>query len=335
MRDLGLGYPSIGDLDFFVEGTPDTTIPFIHKVRASLVPEDKSRALRLDFSPCKSARYLVHQFDFTVNSILYDLDARTLSGPTEGLKDLDRRLLRMNSPTFFVTSYRSFVRVFRLAASRQMTIDQAVEDCIRCHHQMMQYASPVVRTKVYLELLSLLCEANLPELIGRLCGVEVLFSLLPHLLIDKAQHQSGTSWEMRAITAIKRNLDQLPEGPRTQFEKVQSCITEVHGQSYQVYCSEQAILAMAVLIARIGSSMQSLDLDLPAPFSKPEYAVNGRRALVRDLLSGLTPVAPFAQALQLCLILNEVTEGVSGADIPAQACQLATFYQEVLGVLRA
>lgn len=328
LRDIAYEHGDIADFDFFVEGTSEGTTLFTHQIRERL-GQLPATSPHLDFSSCKSTRFYVHQFDFSIHSILYNLHNRAITCPTSGLRDLEQRVLRMNSSTFFSTSYRSFVRTFRLAATRKLTVDVGVKQCIENHHPMLAYASPVVRTKVYLELISLLSVEQTHRWLSEVERLGVLGSLLPHL--RSACRAEGTpSWELDRIRVLGEIIARQPATARNRLKSVEVVISRVADQVFRVETSLQACLGFAILISRIGNALQALDPLLPEPFTKREFAINARRSLLRDLMSGLVGVPPLVALVQQAILLNDAAERIQPPNTDAAGKELIALYQSVL-----
>jgi tRNA nucleotidyltransferase (CCA-adding enzyme) len=73
----------------------------------------------------------LHRRDFTVNAIAYDPHSQEIIDPLQGLIDLEKRVLRMVSPTNLQDDPLRLMRAYRQAAQLNFTIEPVTQENIR------------------------------------------------------------------------------------------------------------------------------------------------------------------------------------------------------------
>ncbi|HCR70331.1 MAG TPA: hypothetical protein DIW23_02710 [Anaerolineae bacterium] len=125
--------------------------------------------------------------DFTINAIAYNLQDDTLIDPTEGVKDIESKIIRACSPTSFTDDPVRVLRGVRLAAAFDFTIEKATRES-------MKQASPLLRSvsieRIRDEIFKILNSKRVSDSIKALDMLGVIEHLMPELLKMKGVEQS-------------------------------------------------------------------------------------------------------------------------------------------------
>jgi len=126
--------------------------------------------------------------DFTINAIAYNLQDDTLIDPTEGVKDIESKVIRACSPTSFTDDPIRILRAVRLAATFDFTIDKRTRE-------WMSQAHPLIRSvsveRIRDEIFKILNSKRVSDSIKALDMLGVIEQLMPELLKMKGVEQSS------------------------------------------------------------------------------------------------------------------------------------------------
>jgi tRNA nucleotidyltransferase/poly(A) polymerase len=154
-----------------------------------IVYENESRIF-LDFATYrgKNLEEDLRARDFTINAIAYNLQDDTLIDPTEGVKDIESKIIRACSPTSFTDDPVRVLRGVRLAAAFDFSIDKQTRE-------WMKQASPLLRSvsieRLRDEIFKILNSKRVSDSIKALDMLGVFEYLMPELLKMKGVEQSS------------------------------------------------------------------------------------------------------------------------------------------------
>src|SRR5690606_33569032 len=118
LRDLMLDHPIGRDIDVYIEGPEAQRTAVLQKVTTLPVTDGPA----VEVKGCGSVERAVRQFDFTVNTLIYDVLADTIWSPMGGIDDLRERRIRPNYDLLFTASPAAFSRAFRIAITRRLKL---------------------------------------------------------------------------------------------------------------------------------------------------------------------------------------------------------------------
>jgi putative nucleotidyltransferase with HDIG domain len=154
-----------------------------------IIHENESRIF-LDFATYrgKNLEEDLRARDFTINAIAYNLQDDTLIDPTEGVKDIESKIIRACSPTSFTDDPIRVLRGVRLAAAFDFTIEKITRES-------MKQASPLLRSvsieRIRDEIFKILNSKRVSDSIKALDMLGVFEHLMPELLKMKGVEQSS------------------------------------------------------------------------------------------------------------------------------------------------
>ena len=139
-----------------------------------------SPARTIDLTPLAhpSIEADLRQRDFTVNAMAYDLKARRLVDCTGGLADMQRKVIRLVSPTAFEKDPARLVRAYRMAAVLHYSIADGTRDAIRryCH-----LVDRVAGERVWSELVKLFNAPDSAPMVMHMAASGLLTAIFPEL----------------------------------------------------------------------------------------------------------------------------------------------------------
>ncbi len=125
--------------------------------------------------------------DFTINAIAYNLQNDTLLDPTEGVKDIESKIIRACSPTSLTDDPVRILRGVRLAATFDFAIDKRTRE-------WMTQAHPLIRSvsveRIRDEIFKILNSKRVSDSIKALDMLGIIEQLMPELLKMKDVNQS-------------------------------------------------------------------------------------------------------------------------------------------------
>ena len=120
----------------------------------------------------------LHQRDFTINAMAYDIQAGRLVDCTGGLSDLEQQTIRMVSDAAFAQDPARLVRAYRMAASFQFCIAPQTRATIgRFGHLIGSIAGE----RVWAELLKLFATPKSAPIVRDMASDGLLMSIFPEL----------------------------------------------------------------------------------------------------------------------------------------------------------
>jgi tRNA nucleotidyltransferase/poly(A) polymerase len=225
-----------------------------------IVHENESRIF-LDFATYrgKGLEEDLRARDFTINAIAYNLQDDTLIDPTEGVKDIESKIIRACSPTSFTDDPVRVLRGVRLAAAFDFTIEKATRES-------MKQASPLLGSvsieRVRDEIFKILNSKRVSDSIKALDMLGVIEQLMPELLKMKGVEQSSphifevwthTLSVLDYLEKILFNLfeetpkNEFAQALQTQLGKFREQITKHFSNSLNIDRSHRSILFFSAL----------------------------------------------------------------------------------------
>lgn len=201
-----------------------------------IIHENESRIF-LDFATYRGANLEedLRARDFTINAIAYNLQDDTLIDPTEGVKDIESKIIRACSPTSFTDDPIRILRAVRLAAIFDFTIDKRTRE-------WMSQAHPLIRSvsveRIRDEIFKTLNSKRVSDSIKALDMLGVIEQLMPELLKMKGVEQSSPHvfevWThtLSVLDYLEKILFNLfEETPKNEFaEALQTQLGKFHEQ---------------------------------------------------------------------------------------------------------
>ncbi|MBL8091768.1 MAG: HD domain-containing protein [Anaerolineales bacterium] len=197
--------------------------------------------------------------DFTINAIAYNLQDDTLIDPTEGVKDIESKVIRACSPTSFTDDPIRILRAVRLAATFDFSIDKRTRE-------WMSQAHPLIRSisveRIRDEIFKILNSKRVSDSIKALDMLGVIEQLMPELLKMKGVEQSSphvfevwthTLSVLDYLEKILFNLfEEIPknefaEALQTQLGKFREQIHHHFSQSLNIDRTHRSLLFFAAL----------------------------------------------------------------------------------------
>lgn len=154
-----------------------------------IVHENESRIF-LDFATYRGADLEedLRARDFTINAIAYNLQDDTLIDPTEGVKDIESKIIRACSPTSFTDDPVRVLRAVRQAATFDFSIDKQTRGWMKQASGQLRNVS-VERARD--EIFKILNSKRVSDSIKALDMLGVIEQLMPELLKMKGVEQSS------------------------------------------------------------------------------------------------------------------------------------------------
>lgn len=197
--------------------------------------------------------------DFTINAIAYNLIDDTLIDPTEGVKDIESKTIRVCSPTSLTDDPVRVLRGVRFAAAFDFSIEK------QTRHWMNQ-AAPLMRSasieRLRDEIFKILNGKRVQESVKALDMLGALEVLMPELLKMKGVEQSSPHvfdvWThtLAVLDYLERILfnlfeetpkNEFAEALQTQLGKFREPITKHFSESLNIDRSHRSILFFSVL----------------------------------------------------------------------------------------
>ncbi|MBL8099502.1 MAG: HD domain-containing protein [Anaerolineales bacterium] len=225
-----------------------------------IIHENESRIF-LDFATYrgKDLEEDLHARDFTINAIAYNLQDDTLIDPTEGVKDVESKIIRACSSTSFTDDPVRVLRGVRLAAAFDFSIDKQTRE-------WMKQASGQVRSasveRVRDEIFKILNSKRVSDSIKALDMLGGIEQLMPELLKMKGVEQSPphvfevwthTLFVLDYLERIIFNFfeetpkNEFAEALQTQLGKFREQIHNHFSESLNIDRTHRALLFFAAL----------------------------------------------------------------------------------------
>ena len=215
VRDLLIGKPP-ADYDVAVSSGPESYARRLaerHGGRPVAIGPARHRIFRVvagdrvfDVSPLAGSSIAadLHNRDFTINAMAFDLTRQALIDPENGRADLRNRVIRMVSPAAFTRDPLRQLRAFRLAAQFTCRIEpQTVQAVKNGAGTITRGAGERIRT----ELLKMLAISKSVNLIEQMAACGLLFDILPELAplqsCRQNAHHSFDAWT-HTLVAFRR-----------------------------------------------------------------------------------------------------------------------------------
>lgn len=147
----------------------------------------------------------VRAFDVTVNSLLFDLETKTLHDPTSrALKDLNARELFPCSPMSLLPNSYGLMRVFRLSASLDCKISTDAKNLISDYPQLIRLFSRSGDSLVLAEFLKFLSARKVEPQVKLMVESGVLGALIPELTFS-IKHDANRLLKLQRIADSQIN----------------------------------------------------------------------------------------------------------------------------------
>lgn len=307
VRDLLLNIDTQADFDLYFECNEQE----FQKVQSTLKQNPAFETAfvegKVDVHRAFNVVQFVRQFDFTVNTVCYDLRNRKLMAEDRALQDIQARVLQMTSLPLFATSQRSFVRAFRLAQSRTLSIDPSVIDAINTFGAMLSLGDAAKRAIIHGELMHLFSLPTLTSVWDQIERSRLLVHLFPFLSALEVAPVTGTISRMSAAFNLMRVLEKvisdLPESVRRTVVREYRRDHIFGEQRYCARFSELALLRLSLIFGELGEAWAALDPQRRYPLSSDQYAQHATRTILNESLTLLEAHPPLYQAYAIAVDL--------------------------------
>ena len=326
LRDLLSGRDVAADIDLYVECNPET----LSKDLLPLIKAAGVDSAAVDITATGNAVEYTRQNDFSANSLLYELGTKTLLDHFGALEDITAKVLRHTSGTFFVSSPRAFVRVFRLSAELGYSIAPETAALVEQYAQIVQCAPRQGRTKMIGDLLKFLNVPDISASLDLFLRSRVFESLFPELLpLERVKDAAGKSFAEKNRASI-RQLDTTLRGSAGRFASIfrrHEQTMKVGTSVYQAQLTGLAVLRLALLTQNIESCYLALDPALPDLFRKPEFALRTRKRILATMARDLPPGSLIMSGLLSAVSMtDEKSEPLAWAPEPELRTELKDLY---------
>lgn len=225
VRDYLLNIPGRKECDIFIECSPGE-LTQIQAYYLNILNHQKiTPSYYLDIKPCKNVFNQVNESDFTLNTIILDIDNQVFIDLLDGISHLEKQELHFVSELFFITCPRSFFRAFRLSAQLDFTIAPDTLKLIQQYVNLIHLAPSKTWGDCLVELLRLLSLKNWQPAFELALESQVIAALLPEVLIsDKPKRKAdfgryGQKRFMPLMKALDTQLDTFPEGLKAHLSE--------------------------------------------------------------------------------------------------------------------
>lgn len=291
------------DIDFYVECDYQT----VQRIRtlfreaytevSARQPADSNiiNPAYVDIVHCDNVEEHIYRSDFTVNSILYDFQSKTLLAPTGGLDDLKAGILRINSLPFYLSSGNAFIRMFRQAAQLQFQIDEHTLAITKESAYMISLADPYRASKTVSELYRFFVGRGINPYVRQLIKTGILRYMFPEtgpaLKMQKPEKPGLTffNYNLELFKHSDAMLDTLPDAVRGWFVKIHKLahdMTQEFNRVDQVpNFNAFALVRLASLFNNIGQAFIEMDPNLPGTYKTEEYYDKTTEKLILNMAS--------------------------------------------------
>lgn len=170
LRDICLGINSIKDFDFFFEGEQSRVANIINE--------------KIDLKYVKSAKDYVLRFDYTCNTLLYDIKNKKIIDPTNrAITAIEKRELEPVYYCSLLTNPKGILRGFRFIIEKNMSLTKEYENYLLNLSSLMQINNFKDNSKAIFELLKLFSNTESGIAINNPCFLKTLENLIPELSV--------------------------------------------------------------------------------------------------------------------------------------------------------
>lgn len=118
------------------------------------------------------------QRDFTINAMAYDVKAQRVVDCTGGMTDMQKKRIRMVSPSAFENDPARLVRAYRMAAMLHFSISPETRDTIGSHRHLVR---TVAGERVWSELVKIFDTADSAPILTSMADSGMLTAIFPEL----------------------------------------------------------------------------------------------------------------------------------------------------------
>ena len=178
----------------------------------------------VDFDPALPVEVDLSRRDFTINAMAVDVENETVIDPLGGLKDIERRLLRMTSPRSFEEDPLRMLRAMQFAARFGFEIEAETLASLK---QQAPLISSVSAERIQEEMNKLLEHSDKPSHGFRLMQqTGLLDHLFPELALCVGVTQPGPFHTYDVFEHIMHTLDAAPKNLRIRLAALFHDITK-------------------------------------------------------------------------------------------------------------
>lgn len=319
LRDLYYGSDPTNDLDFAFEGSKAHVDELDTRVRAAFPAE--SRLIELRAWP--KIDYFLLETDFTIHAALFDLSAQKLQVSEAALSDLERRVIRHLSPTFYMTAPEQFIRMSRLKLALGGMIAADTKAFTKKFACMLSSLLPSSKETAYKQLLKLLSIRELGDGLAEMFELGTLPALIKELHLAENACINGTD-----VTFLSYNLAMIQEAEaclRSAPERLVRSLLDGGDLPW----NRLGALRLSALLSSIGEACLRLDASLPALFQTAEYEYFANKQLLNGILAGLERNPPLFQEISRMVDRGIISRTLAREALLSHADQLHSAYDAI------
>ncbi len=307
LRDLLLGSSERSDLDFYLQCDEDRFTSISEQIQSQPEILRLVQSGAIDLHRAHNVPQYVQQFDFTINTLVYDVEERRIISSDAAARDIASRQLRVTSVPLFATSFRSFVRGFRLAQSRNLQLDPGYIEAVREFGGVLSLCDSAMHTTVIGELFHLFALSNLSLVWPGLEQSRLLVHLFPFLIGLERQsgNRNSLSKNFEALRALDSILMKLPKQTLARLTTLHEVAHFFGSRLYIAKLSEIAVVRLSVLFANMGQAWVALDSTLQAPFNTPQFAANAAKTFLLESKRSLEAHPAVEQAFSMAADISQ------------------------------
>lgn len=229
-------------------------IPLADRVRR-IVFSWRGERVEVDISPLHGGSIVgdLRRRDFTINAMAFSLGepSPSLIDPTEGLRDLRERRIRVTDPAVLAEDPLRLLRSVRLAAQLQFAIDETSAEAIRLRASLL---GTVAAERLREEFFQMLDCADAGRWLGVMDQLLLLEAMLPEIrpmrgcLQGPPHRYDVLAHSLETVRSLDRILLALP----TLFPDEASSLSEPLPTEVEGGISRQALLRFAALLHDVG-----------------------------------------------------------------------------------
>lgn len=307
LRDLMLGAGDGADLDLYLQCNQETFEKMSEQISKHPECLQSMQSGKIDLQRARHVPQYVQQFDFTINTMVYDVGEKQLLCNETAAQDLAACRLRITSLPFFAASFRSFVRGFRLAQSRNLQIDAGYIEAVRDFGGVLGLCDAAMHATVIGELFHLLSLPDLGAVWGGLEESRLVVHLFPFLvgLERRGDEANSLRSNFRALRALDFILATLPETTVRRLTMLHEVPHRFGGKLYIAKLSELGVVRLSLLFANMGQAWIALGPGLESPFNTTQFAANTAKTFLLETTRSLAAHPAIEQAFSIAADISQ------------------------------
>jgi tRNA nucleotidyltransferase/poly(A) polymerase len=222
----------------------------------------------------------------------YDIKSRRLVDCTGGRADMQRKTVRMVSPSAFKKDPARLVRAYRMAAAFHFSIDPGTQDAIGRYRQLV---GGVAGERVWVELVKIFDQPDSSPVIGQMAASGLLTAIFPELqaAVGCTQNRHHQYDVFDHSLRVYQHLETLLDGLDTRFPRLAAAAEAADLSNYTAMLKYAALLhdvgkpATRSIDSRMGGSAFSVTpqkVPPSQPASAADLRLSNRQRHVADAI---------------------------------------------------